>query len=53
MINEILSDKARSEYVEKNRDILEEQAKSFYTSIVQSVSPDTKLNFIFKQAEGS
>ena len=53
MINEILSDKARSEYVEKNRDILEDQAESFYTSIVRSVSPDAKLNFIFKQAEGS
>lgn len=51
MINEILSDKARSEYVEKNRDILEDQAESFYTSIVRSVSPDAKLNFIFKQAE--
>ena len=53
MINNILTDKAKKEYVDSNRDILEEQAKSFYTSIVQSVSPDTKLNFIFKQAEGS
>lgn len=53
MVNNILTDKAKKEYVDSNRDILEEQAKSFYTSIVQSVSPDTKLNFIFKQAEGS
>lgn len=49
MINEILSDKAKNEYVEKNRDILEDQAKSFYTSIVSSVSPETKLNFTFQQ----
>ncbi|MCH4842389.1 hypothetical protein [Bifidobacterium pseudolongum] len=53
MVNNILTDKAKKEYVDSNRDILEDQAKSFYTSIVQSVSPDTKLNFIFKQAEGS
>lgn len=53
MVNNILTDKAKKEYVDSNRDILEEQAKSFYTSIVQNVSPDTKLNFIFKQAEGS
>lgn len=53
MVNNILTDKAKKEYVDSNCDILEDQAKSFYTSIVQSVSPDTKLNFIFKQAEGS
>lgn len=52
MVNNILTDKAKKEYVDSNRDILEEQAKSFYTSIVQSVSPDTKLNFTFQQAEG-
>ncbi|MEE0653579.1 MAG: hypothetical protein UCI02_00425 [Bifidobacterium criceti] len=50
MINEILSEKAQHEYVEKNRDILEDQAKSFYTSIVASVNPDAKLNFSFAKA---
>lgn len=49
MVNNILTDKAKEEYVDSNRDILEEQAKSFYTSIVRSVSPDTKLNFTFQQ----
>lgn len=49
MINEILSDKAKGEYVDKNRDILEDQAKSFYTSIVKSVSPEAQLRFTFQQ----
>lgn len=51
MINNILTDKAKKEYVDSNRDILEEQAKSFYTSIVNSVSPETKLHFTFQQAK--
>ena len=49
MVNNILTDQAKKEYVDSNRDILEEQAKSFYTSIVNSVSPETKLNFTFQQ----
>ncbi|KFI58433.1 hypothetical protein BCHO_0479 [Bifidobacterium choerinum] len=51
MINNILTDKAKKEYVDSNRDILEEQAKSFYTSIVNSISPETKLHFTFQQAK--
>lgn len=53
MINEILSDKAKSEYVEKNREILEDQAKSFYTSIVTSVNSEAKLNFTFQTPKSS
>lgn len=53
MINEILSDKAKSEYVEKNREILEDQAKSFYTSIVTSVNSEAKLNFTFQAPKSS
>ncbi len=50
MVNNILTEKAKKEYVDSNRDILEEQAKSFYTSIVHSVDPDTTLNFSFAKA---
>lgn len=53
MINEILSDKAKSEYVEKDREILEDQAKSFYTSIVTSVNSEAKLNFTFQTPKSS
>lgn len=50
MVNNILTEKAKKEYVDSNRDILEEQAKSFYTSIVRSVSPETQLHFTFQQS---
>lgn len=53
MINEILNDTAKQEYVDSNREILEEQAKAFYTSIVMSVDPDAKLNFSFPEAKAS
>lgn len=51
MVNNILTDKAKKEYVDSNREILEEQAKSFYTSIVNSVSPEAKLHFTFQHKE--
>lgn len=50
MVNNILTDKAKKEYIDSNRDLLEEQTKSFYTSIVASVNPDAKLNFSFAKA---
>lgn len=53
MINEILTNTAKNEYVETNREILEEQAKSFYTSIVTSVNSEAKLNFTFQTPKSS
>ena len=43
MINNILTEKTKQEYVDSNRDLLEEQAKSFYASIVMGVNPEAKL----------
>lgn len=53
MINNILTEKTKQEYVDSNRDLLEEQAKSFYTSIVMSVNPEAKLNFTFQTSKSS
>lgn len=47
MINEILNDKTKQSYLEENIDLLKEQAKSFYTSIILSIDPEVKLNFVF------
>lgn len=47
MINTILSDKAKQEYVDSNTDLLKDQAKSFYTSIIMSIDPEVQLNFTF------
>ena len=53
MINNILTEKTKQEYVDSNRDLLEEQAKSFYASIVMGVNPEAKLNFTFQTPKGS
>lgn len=47
MINKILSDQAKQEYVDGNVDLLKDQAKSFYTSIIMSIDPEVKLDFAF------
>lgn len=48
MINEILDDEAQGEYVVSNREILEDQAKVFYTAIVESIDPEIALTFEFR-----
>lgn len=53
MINNILTEKTKQEYVDSNRDLLEEQAKSFYASIVMGVNPEAKLNFTFQTPKSS
>lgn len=53
MINNILTEKTKQEYVDSNRDLLEEQAKSFYASIVMGVNPEAKLNFTFQTPKAS
>lgn len=46
--SEILS-KERDEYVEKNLDLLKDQTKFFYTSIIRSVDPQIELEFVFAE----
>lgn len=53
MINTILNDGAEDEYVEKNSEVLQEQAMAFYRGIVSSVDPDAVIAFEFlDRAEG-
>lgn len=53
MINTILNDGAEDEYVEKNSEVLQEQAMAFYRGIVSSIDPDAVIAFEFlDRAEG-
>lgn len=47
MTNDILSDRNTAEYVENSKQMLTDQAKIFYTSIVRSVSPNAEIEFVF------
>ncbi len=39
MINKILNAETQNQYIEANREILRDQAKSFYTGIIAGVDP--------------
>lgn len=48
MVNEILTDDAKSQYISANEELLQEQATSFYESIIHAVAPDIELEFVFQ-----
>ena len=50
MINTILNDDAKDEYVKANQDLLKEQTEFFYSSIITSVDPDIELEFEYTDA---
>lgn len=47
MVNEILNDKSKKEYIDSNRDILEDQAKFFYDSLILGIDPDATTTYEF------
>lgn len=48
MVNEILNDDARKEYIASNQDLLKEQTKSFYDSLIKSIDPAVVTTFEFR-----
>ena len=52
MINGILNDKAKNQYVSSNQDTLRGQAEIFYKSIVTAVDPGITLEFEFVEDRG-
>lgn len=48
MINNILTDQAKAEYVKTNEEFLKEQAKAFYSGIITSIDPDVTVEFEFR-----
>lgn len=48
IVNSILDDEAKLQYLADNEDILKDQARSFYTRIVHSIDPTAVLEFEFR-----
>jgi len=49
MINKILNKDAQKKYIDSNEEILRDQAKVFYTSIITSIDPTIAIKFEFRQ----
>lgn len=49
VVTSILNDDAQNGYVEANIEILQDQAKVFYTSIITSIDPSITIRFEFRQ----
>ncbi|WP_291378704.1 hypothetical protein [Demequina sp.] len=47
IVNDVLDEDAQAEYLQRNADLLEEQAESFYRSLVLSVDPEADVTFAF------
>jgi hypothetical protein len=49
MVNNILSDENKQEYISQNEEALKEQAKVFYSGIIKSVDPEINVDFEFAE----
>lgn len=49
MINKIVNADFEQKYIDDNEEILQEQARTFYTGIAEAVAPDVTLEFEFAQ----
>jgi hypothetical protein len=47
MVTTILNDEAQRRYISEHRELLQDQTRVFYTSIVQSIDPESTLTFDF------
>lgn len=47
LVNEILSDDGKQEYIDSNVDLLQDQTKVFYDSLITSVVPDAEVTYEF------
>ena len=47
MVNEILNDDARDTYVEENEELLQDQTKVFYDSLITGIDPSAKITYEF------
>lgn len=48
MINKILNSDAKDKYIAANEEILQDQAKAYYSSLILSIDPSLKLEFEFR-----
>jgi hypothetical protein len=50
MVNEILNDESRQNYLDEQRSTLEDQAKVFYDGLITSIDPEAKTTYVFAGA---
>lgn len=48
MINEILNDEERQQYIDSNEELLREQTKEFYEGLITSIEPGIATTFEFR-----
>lgn len=53
MVNKVLNSKAQEKYIADNEDVLRDQAKFFYSGIIQAIDPKATLEFTFAPAAPS
>lgn len=53
LVNSVLDDSTEAQYVKQNEDLLERQAKDFYSNIIHAIDPDITLTFTFAGAPAS
>lgn len=44
-INRLLNDEARQQYIDANRDMLRDQARTFYAGVIASIDPQIEVEF--------
>lgn len=47
LVNEILSDDGKQEYIDSNLDLLQDQTKVFYDGLIKSVVPEAEVTYEF------
>ncbi len=47
-ITEILNDDTRQEHIDLNRELLEDQARNFYSGLIHAIDQDVRLQFDFR-----
>ena len=52
LIQRVLSDDARDEHVESNREVLEQQATNFYTGIIKGIDHEIDVDVKFRKNRG-
>ena len=48
MVNEILNDDARAEYLASNEELLQDQTRVFYDSLISSIDPEIVTTYEFR-----
>lgn len=48
MVNEVLNDRAKTEYVEQHQDVLRSQAEAFYSGILRGIDPQLTAEYVYR-----